>query len=223
MTDLTLVIGNRNYSSWSLRPWILLTHLGLPFRELRLPLHTPAFATDVARWSPSRKVPVLVDGDLRIHESLAIVEYANELAGGAAWPADRATRAEARSVAAEMHAGFDALRKAYPMNVRARDRRVPMTPALAAAIARVDRLWSDCRARYGARGPWLFGAYSAADAMYAPLAFRFQTYGRDGLSAPSLAYVKTLLADPLLAPWVTAAEQEPERLEHVEVGQVPSH
>jgi glutathione S-transferase len=219
MADLTLVIGNRNYSSWSLRPWILLRHLGLEFDEVRLPLDTPQFAAEIARWSPSGKVPVLIHGPLRIHESIAIVEYANELSGGRAWPADRGRRALARSAAAEMHAGFQALRSAYPMNVRARNRRVPMTPELAAAIGRVDALWSECRERHAGDGPWLFGEYSAADAMYAPVAFRFRTYGAAGLGARSLEYVDTLLADPLLQPWIAQAEAEQERVASDEAGQ----
>jgi glutathione S-transferase len=219
MTDLTLVIGNRNYSSWSLRPWILLRHLDLPFAEVRLPLDTPEFAREIGRWSPSGKVPVLVHGDLRVHESIAIVEYTNELAGGRAWPADRARRALARSVAAEMHGGFQALRGAYPMNVRARGRKVPMSAELAAAIRRLDTLWTECRARHAADGPWLFGEYSAADAMYAPVAFRFRTYGTTGLGAESLAYMETVLADPCLQPWIAAAVAETERVAHDEAGE----
>ena len=219
MTALTLVIGNRNYSSWSLRPWILLRHLGLEFAEVRLPLDTPEFAREIGRWSPSGKVPVLVHGDLRVHESTAILEYANELADGRAWPADRARRALARSVAAEMHAGFQPLRSAYPMNVRARGRKVPMTDELAASIRRMDALWTECRARHGAGGPWLFGEYTAADAMYAPVAFRFRTYGTAGLGVASLGYVDTLLADPLLQPWIAAAEAETERVAHDEAGE----
>jgi glutathione S-transferase len=214
----TLVIANRNYSSWSLRPWILLRHLGLEFDEVRLLLDTPQFAGEVGRWSPSGKVPVLVDGDVRVFESLAILEYANELADGRAWPADRARRAHARSVSAEMHAGFQPLRSAYPMNIRARNRRVPMTAELAASIARLDTLWSECRRQYGAGGPWLFGEYSAADAMYAPVAFRFRTYGTSGLGAASIAYMQTLLDDPLLQPWIAAAEAETETVGADEAG-----
>ncbi|MCZ8132491.1 MAG: glutathione S-transferase family protein [Steroidobacteraceae bacterium] len=217
MTDLTLVIGNRNYSSWSLRPWILLRHLGLPFREVRLPLDTPEFHREIEHWSPTGKVPVLIDGALRVWESIAIVEYVVEKAGRG-WPADRAARAHARSVSAEMHAGFGALREAYPMNIRARDRRVPMTEPLAAAIRRLDALWTDCRNHHAAGGPWLFGEYSAADAMYAPVAFRFQTYGAEGLGALSLAYLRTVLDDPLLRPWVEAAETETERAAGDDVG-----
>lgn len=218
MSGLVLVGGNRNYSSWSLRPWILLRHLGLEFKDVRLALDTPEFHAEIERWSPARKVPVLVDGELRIWESIAIVEYLNDRSGGRAWPQDVAARAHARAIAAEMHAGFQALRAQYPMNIRARDRRVPLTPELAAAIARIDAIWTDCRRRYGAMGPWLFGDYCAADAMYAPVAFRFRTYGTSGLGAESIAYVDTVVADPLVQPWVEAAVAERETIEHEEVG-----
>lgn len=221
MPPLTLVIGNRNYSSWSLRPWILLRHLGIAFDEVRLPLDTPEFDAKIGRWSPSRRVPVLVDGELRVWESLAIAEYAVEKAGRG-WPADPAARAVARAVSAEMHAGFQALRSAYPMNVRARNRRVPTTPALAASIRRMDELWTACRTRHGAGGPWLFGEYSVADAMYAPVAFRFRTYGTAGLGPVSLAYVATVLEDPLLQPWIAAAEAETERVAADEAGEPPA-
>ena len=218
MRELTLVIGNRNYSSWSLRPWILLRHLGLKFRELRLALDTPEFADRVQVYSPSGRVPVLIDGELRVWESLAILEYASELAGGRGWPTEVSARATARAAASEMHAGFAALRAAYPMNIRARQRRVALSAELKTAIARVDRLWSDCRRRYGSGGPWLFGAYSAADAMYLPVAFRFQTYGSAGLGDSALAYVETALGDPLLAPWIRLAESEAETLARDEAG-----
>jgi glutathione S-transferase len=220
MSPLTLVVGNYNYSSWSLRPWALMKHLGLEFREQRIVLDTPAFAAEVARYAAAGKVPVLVDGELVVWESIAILEYASELAGGRGWPEPRATRAEARAVAAEMHGGFAPLRNAYPMNIRARDRRVPMTAELAAAIARIDALWSSCRRRYAAGGPWLFGSYTAADAMYLPVAFRFQTYGATGLGAESRAYVATALADPVIEPWVRTALAEPETVANDEAGLV---
>jgi len=218
VTDLTLVVGNRNYSSWSLRPWILLNHLGLPFREVRLALDTPEFEAHVGRYSPTRRVPVLVDGELAVWESIAILEYLSELAGGAGWPADRAARALARAACAEMHAGFAALRSAYPMNIRARNRRVPTTAALEASVRRVDALWSECRERYGVGGPWLFGAYSAADAMFLPVAFRFQTYGTHGLGPLARGYMASALADPLVEPWVSAAEAEAETIASEELG-----
>lgn len=217
MAELTLVIGNRNYSSWSLRPWILIRHLGLACREVRLALDTPEFAREVRRYSAAARVPVLIDGGVTVWESVAIFEYLNELAGGGVWPAAREARAVARAVVAEMHAGFAALRNDYPMNIRARNRRIPMRPELAESIGRIDELWSDCRRRFGAGGPWLFGAYSAADAMFLPVAFRFQTYGSAGLGEIARAYAATALADPLLAPWVAAAEAEVETIEYTEV------
>ena len=218
MSELTLVIGNRNYSSWSLRPWILLRHLGLEFREIRLVLDTPEFAARIGEYSPSGRVPLLIHGEVRIWESIAILEYLSEFAGGRGWPAPARERALARSAAAEMHAGFATLRGAYPMNIRARDRRVPVSAALAQEIARIDRLWSDCRARCSGEGPWLFGAYSAADAMYLPVAFRFQTYGSAGLGESARAYLSTALADPLTEPWVRFAASESEVIEGDEVG-----
>jgi len=216
-SDLTLVIGNRNYSSWSLRPWIFMTHAGLAFDTVRLRLDTPQFAASIGRYSPAQRVPVLLHGALRVWESIAIIEYAVELAGRG-WPAERAARAEARALAAEMHAGFQALRDAYPMNVRARGRSVPGSPALAASIQRIDALWSDCRRRHASAGPWLFGEYSAADAMYAPVALRFNTYGTAGLGAAAQAYVATAVGDPLLQPWLAEAMAEPEVIARDEAG-----
>ena len=216
----TLVIGNRNYSSWSLRPWALARHLGIECAELRLPLHTAEFRTEIGRYSPTGAVPVLVEGDLRIWDSLAIIEYLSELAAGRGWPVDPSRRAEARAVAAEMHSGFGALRSSYPMNIRARGRRVPMTAELAAAVARIDALWTQCRTRYAADGPWLFGSYSAADAMYLPVAFRFQTYGTEGLGALARGYAAHATADPVIAPWVEAAITETDTLPGYDAGLV---
>lgn len=204
--ELTLIIGNKNYSSWSLRPWMLLKALGVPFTELQIPLDTPEFKREIGRWSAAGRVPVLCDGDLRIWDSLAICEYVCEIAGRG-WPAERQLRAHARAVAAEMHSGFHALRSQWPMNVRARERRTNMTPALAADIARIDASWADCRERHADRGPWLFGEYSAADAMYAPVVMRFRTYGAS-LSARAAAYQDHALRDPVLAEWVAAGERE---------------
>ena len=218
MAALSLVIGNYNYSSWSLRPWALLRHLGLEFSERRLTLDTPGFAAAVAQYSAAGRVPVLLDGELAIWDSLAIIEYASELAGGRGWPAERSARAVARAVAAEMHSGFAALRNEYPMNIRARGRRVPLTEPLRQSIARIDARWTDCRRRHGAAGPWLFGTYSAADAMFLPVAFRFQTYGSDGLGPEARAYAAAAVADPVIAPWVRAAEAETEVIEYSEIG-----
>ena len=207
MGTSTLVLGTKNYSSWSLRPWLLLRHLGIDFDERVIHFDTEEFATQVPRLSPSRRVPVLLHGDVRVWESLAICEYASELAGGRGWPADSALRAEARALAAEMHAGFPVLRAACPMNARARNRRVPMTPALERDVGRIAAIWDGCRRRHQAAGPWLFGAYSAADAMYAPVALRFLTYGRPATGAAA-DYLWTVLDDAELRRWVADAEAE---------------
>ena len=207
MGELTLVIGTRNYSSWSLRPWLLLRHLGIPFSERLVHLDTPQFAADVPQLSPTARVPVLLHDGLVIWESLAICEYLVELAGGRGWPADRAARARARAVAAEIHSGLAALRAACPMNARASGRRVPMTPALARDVARVDALWCECRERHAGEGPWLFGGYSAADAMYGPVVLRFRTYDLP-LSPAATVYLDTVLADGAMAEWVAAATVE---------------
>lgn len=172
MSDLTLVIGNKNYASWSLRAWIFMKHLGLEFREVVIPLYTPAADVELRKWTPSGRVPVLWDDKLCVWDSLAICEYAAELAGHG-WPEERVARAVARSACAEMHSGFDALRNEWPMNARARDRRTVMTPELKRDVERIDALWNDCRTRFAGTGRWLFGAYSVADAMYVPVVLRF--------------------------------------------------
>jgi len=217
MSRPLLVLGSKNYSSWSLRPWILLKHLGVDFEEVVLQLDTEQFRQEIDKYSPTGRVPVLIDGDVRVWDSLAICEYAGEQAGQwrgelpgselRAWPADPGARAHARSLCAEMHSGFQALRAGCPMNVRALNVRVRMTPALASDIARIDRIWSGCRQRFGASGPWLFGNYTAVDAMFAPVALRFRSYGAQ-LSSRSREYLETVLGDPLLGEWIVAAEAE---------------
>jgi len=207
MAELTLVIGTRNYSSWSLRPWILMRHLGLPFSERLIHLDTEEFAREVPRLSPSRRVPVLLHDGRPVWESLAICEYASELAGGRGWPSDPGARAEARSLACEMHAGFQALRSQCPMNVRAMGRQVPMTAGLESDLARIDAIWDDCRRRHAAQGPWLFGGYCVADAMFAPVALRCRSYGLR-LGERAASYAATVLEDPLLRDWLDAAAVE---------------
>ena len=204
---LKLVIGDKALSSWSLRPWILLKHLGIEFEEIRLPLDTAQFEREISRYSPSRRVPVLLDGPLRVWESIAICEYVNELAGGRAWPGDRTTRAEARAVSAEMHAGFQAMRNEWSMQATSRGLQVPLSGAGRADVARIDALWSDCRSRFQSAGPWLFGDYCAADAMFAPVLLRFYSYGAE-LSPTAQAYFDFALQDPHLQEWLSGAEYE---------------
>jgi len=216
LNELSLTMGNKNYSSWSLRPWILMKHLGLAFAEQVLPLDTPEFARDIVKYSPTGRVPILRHGELLVWDSLAICEYVCELAG-AGWPRDGAARAVARSVCAEMHSGFGALRTQWPMNARARDRKTPDDAARSADIARIGEIWSQCRARFGESGPWLFGAYCVADAMYAPVVLRFHTYGA-ALDGASAAYAATVLADPHLQSWLEAARAEPWTIEASEIG-----
>jgi len=204
---LQLVIGDKNLSSWSLRPWILLRHLGLDFEEIRLPLDTQRFRDEIGRYTASRRVPVLLDGELRVWDSLAICEYLNEKAGGHAWPAEVAARAHARSISAEMHSGFQALRSSWSMKAAARGLDAPLGPAALADVTRIDEIWSRCRGEHPSGGPWLFGRYSIADAMYAPVVLRFDTYGAR-VSSSARGYVETALQDPHLQEWIRGAELE---------------
>ena len=216
MSELQLTIGNKNYSSWSLRPWILMKHLGLSFIERLIPLDTPEFARDIATISPTRRVPVLRHGDLQIWDSLAICEYACELAGRG-WPRQREARAVARAVSAEMHAGFSILRSQWPLNARATGRRTAANPERSADVARVEEIWSDCRRRFGTGGPWLFSEYSVADAMFAPVVLRLRTYGAH-LRDSSAEYSATVLADAHMRDWLAAAEAESWTIEASEIG-----
>jgi glutathione S-transferase len=205
---LRLVIGDKHLSSWSLRPWLLLRHCGLPFEEIRLPLDTERFRDEIGRYAPTRRVPVLLDGELTVWDSLAICEYVDELTGGTAWPADAGMRATARSLAAEMHSGFAALRSEWSMKAALDGLAVPLSAEGQADLGRIDAIWRECRERHGARGPWLFGdRYTIADAMYAPVMLRCRTYGAS-LSPPSHAYYSHALNDPHLQEWIRAARDE---------------
>jgi glutathione S-transferase len=209
---LTLVIGDKNLSSWSMRPWLVMRHFGVPFQEIGLLLDTPQFEQQILAYSGARRVPVLLDGPQRIWDSLAIVEYVNERLDGRAWPADAAVRAHARSVSCEMHSGFATLRTTWPMRVVGRNPRVPLAPAGLADVARIDEIWQDCRARYAERGPWLFGAFSIADAMYAPIVMRFTHYeiarAAPPLSDAAKAYCEHWLQDAHMQAWCADAERE---------------
>lgn len=218
MAEMTLVIGNRNYSSWSLRPWLAMRVGGLEFSEIAIPLDMPDSGKRIAEHTPAGRVPVLHHGSLTIWESLAICEYVAEIAPEAGlWPADAAARAVARAVSSEMHAGFGALRAALPMNVRAHRPGVAVSAAVRADVERIGRLWRDCRDRFGAGGPYLFGRFSIADAMFAPVASRFRTYGVS-LASAERAYCDAVRALPAMAEWESAAAAEPWTIEAEEVG-----
>lgn len=205
---LTLVIGNKNYSSWSLRPWLLLKHFGVEFDEVKLLLDTPAFHEQIARWSPSGRVPVLVDGDLAVWDSLAIAEYVNEIhLRGNGWPAHPALRAIARSAVAEMHAGYAALRAELPMNVRRQPGPVALSVAAERDIARITQVWADALAR--GPGPFLFGDFSIADAFFAPVVLRFRAYDVALTGLPS-GYQARMLALPAMLEWCEGAAAETE-------------
>lgn len=209
-----LVIGNKNYSSWSLRAWLALRAAGLDFEELRIPLYVAGAQQAILRHSPAGKVPILHDGDVTVWDSLAICEYAAECAPQAGlWPAERAARAHARAISAEMHAGFAALRSALPMNLRAEGARIPLGPEVQAEIERVVAIWEDCRARFGAAPaePFLFGAFTIADAMYAPVVTRFHSYGV-ALPPVARAYAGAVRALPAMREWTAAGVAEPERI-----------
>jgi glutathione S-transferase len=215
---LKLVIGNKNYSSWSLRPWLLLSFHNIPFEEERIPLDQPDTRGRIAACNDAGKVPVLLDGELTVWDSLAICEYVSECyLGGAGWPESASARAQARACSAEMHSGFPEIRSRLPMNCRAMGRRVELTDTLRQEIARIDRIWSGYRQRYAAAGPWLFGQFSIADCMFAPVAFRFRTYGIE-LSQQAAGYMQHLLDADALRQWMTQAEAEPETIEAEEVG-----
>jgi glutathione S-transferase len=215
-----LIIGNKNYSSWSLRPWLLMRASGLPFTETRIPFDTPQFAAEITsrRRAPNARVPVLVDGETTVWDSLAIAEYLAERHPGL-WPADARARAHARSACAEMHSGFTALRTWMPMCVR---RRYPIAAPradVAADIARVTSLWTEARERFGAGAPggepWLYGAFSVADAYFAPVVFRFQTYGVTPTGAAG-AWMQAMLTHPDMQAWARDAAAEPEVVPHDE-------
>jgi glutathione S-transferase len=213
---LTLIIGNKNYSSWSLRPWLFLKHHGIPFEEIRIPLYRDDSPARIAAYSPSGKVPVLVDEGVTVWDSLAILEYlAERFPETQGWPATTADRAQARSLAAEMHAGFAALRSQCSMNCRRPPAPKALPEAVSKDVARINQLWSECREQYGNAGPWLLGQFSILDAMYAPVALRFHTYQLEaGLAAT--AYVNTVLDHPAVAEWIAAGKAETEVIQAFE-------
>jgi glutathione S-transferase len=206
--SLTLLIGNKNYSSWSFRPWLAMKVAGIPFCETVIPLDTPEFKERVRAISGSGKVPALADGDVHVWESLAILEYlAEKFPQAGLWPADAAARAHARAVASEMHGGFLALRRHCPMNVRRPVKKRDLTPEAAEDVRRIDAIWSGCGGRFGAGGRYLFGEFGAADAMFAPVVSRFHTYAVE-VGAPSRAYMDAIMELPAWREWHAAACRE---------------
>lgn len=216
---LKLIIGNKNYSSWSLRAWLLLSEAGIPFDEERVPLDTSATHKKIRRYSPAGRVPILIVDKAAVWDSLAIAEtLAERFPQANLWPDDPMHRAHARSISAEMHSGFMALRDAMPMNCRAMGRKVSLPDAVTDDIDRIFEIWTDCRNRYGDSGGWLFNRFSVADAMFAPVVLRFRTYG---INLPDKAchYPARLLQSEAMQNWLLACESETEVIAIDEKGQ----
>lgn len=211
--DYKLVIGNKAWSSWSLRPWLVMRRFGVPFEEINVRLRQPDSRANILAHSPAGMVPALLKGDLVVWDSLAIIEFVQDQHTNLpVWPKDATARAIARSISAEMHSGFQALRETCAMNLFARTPLAEVPDRVASNIRRIVTLWSDCRSRFGGKGPFLFSEFSAADAMYAPVASRFRTYvpylasfGDDGTAQ---AYVEAIFAMPEMAEWAEGAKLE---------------
>ncbi len=214
---MKLIIGNKNYSTWSLRPWLLLSAFNVEFEEIQESLAEEGIKERFEQYSPAGKVPVLIDGELTVWDSLAICEYVSEqYLQGKGWPRDRVKRAEARTISAEMHSSFMALRNEMPMNCRAIRK---LEPSLAAKgdIARIDSIWSHYTEQNSSLGPWLFGEFSIADCFFAPVASRFSTYGVT-LSAAAQKYASLLLNHKSVVAWTEAARAETEIIPRDEAG-----
>lgn len=217
---MDLYIGNKNYSSWSLRAWLMAAKSGVQFNEVLLQLDTDSFYQQLKAISPTLKVPTLVDGDIRVWDSLSICEYLNDTyLAGSAWPQDPKQKAKARSIASEMHSGFNAVRNALPMNIRAR-RYVELTDAVRKDIERIDAIWSAQMAEFApsnSEGTWLFGQWSIADMMFAPVVMRFLTYDIE-VSQASRAYMQHVISCPEIQAWINAAKAETEIVAADEAG-----
>ena len=208
LMSLHLIIGNKNYSSWSFRPWLAMKVAGIEFDETVIPFDAADFKSRVTELGGSGRVPVLSDGDVRIWESLAIVEYlAEKFPAARLWPERPAARAHARAIASEMHAGFVSLRRHLPMNVARPVKFRELDAATAKDVVRVDAVWNECRRKYGADGAFLFGSFGAADAMFAPVVWRFHTYAVN-VSATALGYMRAMMALPAWHEWENAARRE---------------
>ncbi|MGQ0444531.1 MAG: glutathione S-transferase family protein [Beijerinckiaceae bacterium] len=205
----TLVIANKNYSSWSFRPWLLMRHLGLPFDEIVIPLAQDNTRSEILRFSPAGKCPSLHDGKIAVWDSLAIIEYLAEVfPDKPIWPRPRAARAQARSLAAEMHSGFAGLRGLLPMNMRRKVKKRELTPEASADVARIEEAFGQARREFGRAGGFLFGDFSAADAMFAPVVNRLHVYDV-AVTASTRTYMDAMMALPAWQKWSTEAEAEP--------------
>jgi glutathione S-transferase len=207
---LKLVIGNKNYSSWSMRPWLALRAGNIAFEEVFIPLYTenPADKDRILSFTRSGKVPCLIDGDVTVWDSLSIIEYvAERFPDAGLWPDDRAARAHARSISAEMHSGFLPLRNECGMNLHRPIRAIALSADARANVARIEQIWNECRARYGKSGPFLFGGFGAADAMFAPVVHRFRTYAIEA-GPVAKAYMEAVMAHSAFAEWTGAGLAE---------------
>ncbi len=207
----TLVLANKAYSSWSMRPWMVLKHFGIPFEEIVIPMGRPQTRAEMLAHAPTGKCPSLHDGDTSVWDSLAIIEYVAEAHPDLPiWPRDKAARAYARSLAAEMHSGFTALRRECPMNMRRPRRAIEVSADALADVARIDAAFADARARFGGAGAFLFGEFSAADAMFAPVVNRLDTYALP-VSDTTRTYMAAMQALPAWQEWRRDALDEPWR------------
>ena len=217
MSDLTLIIGNKNYSSWSLRPWVFMQQNNIKFREIRVTLSVETTAEQLAEYGSGLKVPVLKDGEFLIWDSLSILEYLSEkYLDSSGWPAGQTARATARSISCEMHSSFANIRNALPMNCRKRFHNINLSAETEREIQRVKLLWRQCRTDFGQNGEWLFGDYSIADAMYAPIALRFHGYGI-ALEGIEKAYVQSVRRQPCIKNWIAAGVLEEEIIAEDEI------
>jgi glutathione S-transferase len=215
---MKLIIANKLYSSWSLRPWMLMTALEIPFEEEVIPLYQSDTAARIAKHTPAGRVPVLIDGGMSVWESLAIVEYLHEkFPDRKVWPRTLGARVHARSIANEMHAGFGALRQACPMNLGKRMQPKLQSADVMANVERIAAIWKEARRRFGGDGSFLFGDFTAADAMYAPVVTRLDTY-QIPVAAETRTYMDAILGHPAFTAWRTAALQEPWTIAHYEEG-----
>jgi glutathione S-transferase len=216
MAEFTIYIGNKNYSSWSLRGWLTLKQAGVAFTEVLIPLRDATTRSEILRYSPSGRLPALRHGDFTVWDSLAIGEYLAEIfSGKRLWPEEPRAREVARAVSAEMHSGFSALRTHLPMNMRSSFPHRGVTPEAQADINRITALWRDCRKRFGEGGAFLFGHFTVADAMYAPVVSRFRTYKVD-LDEEAARYGEAIWALPALQEWLAASRNEPMIIEDSE-------